>query len=79
MDSKLFRISIRNIINGLFVAVGSAVIITIQSWLTNPNFDLLSITTSDFKILGSVAMSAGLAYIAKKFFSDETGRVGGVI
>jgi hypothetical protein len=70
MESKFLRVSIKNVANGLIVAVGSAVVMTIQAWLTNPNFDFMAFDWNDAKVLGSVALSAGLAYIAKKFFSD---------
>jgi uncharacterized membrane protein YvlD (DUF360 family) len=79
MDSQMFRLSVRNLANGLIVAVGSAVILTIQAWLTNPNFDIMSFGVADGKILLSVALSAGLSYLAKKLFSNEEGKFLGKI
>ena len=79
MDSKLFRLSLRNFLNGLVVAVGSAIILTIQAWITNPDFSIFALTTADLIVIGNVALVAGLGYISKKFFSTEDGKVGGVL
>lgn len=75
----MFRISVRNIINGLVVAIGSALVITIQAWFTNPNFSIFALTWADGKTLLNIGLAAGIAYLGKKFFSDSEGKVLGKI
>ena len=79
IDSKFLRLSIKDIINGLVVAVGSAIVLAIQAWFTNPNFSIFALSWSDGKVLLNIGMVAGISYLGKKFFSTSDGKFFGRI
>jgi hypothetical protein len=61
--SSLFSLDLRDLGKGLLVAVGGAVIATIE---TSINAGSLSL---NWPSIGSVALAAGLAYLGKNFLT----------
>lgn len=74
MDSEMFRLKIKDIANGLVIAVGTAVALTVQAMITNPEFSIFALNIQDGKFLLNVAVSAAVAYLGKKFFSTSDGK-----
>ncbi|MDB4919867.1 hypothetical protein [Mucilaginibacter sp.] len=61
--SSLFSLNIKDLAKGILVAVGSAVIATIE---TSVQAGSLSF---NWKSIGGVALAAGLSYLGKNFFT----------
>lgn len=61
--SSLFSLDLKDLGKGLLVAVGGAVISAAQSSLQ------IGALTFNWKTIGSVALAAGLSYLAKNFFT----------
>jgi hypothetical protein len=64
--SDLFSLDLKDIGKGLIVAVGSAVITTIQTSLQAGSLNF------NWQLLGTVALGAGLAYLSKNFFTSAS-------
>jgi hypothetical protein len=64
--SSLYSLDLRDLTKGIIIAAASAVITTIQTTLQAGSFDL------NWKLIGTVAISAGLAYLGKNFFTSAT-------
>lgn len=76
MNSPLFKVNMRDVVNGFVVAVLSGVLDWLIQIIEVPGF---SIYHFDWKMLVNVAVIAGLGYIGKKFLSTPDGKFGGVI
>jgi len=61
--SNLYSIDLKDLAKGLIVAVGSAVVTTIQTSLQAGSLSF------NWKLVGTVALAAGIAYISKNFFT----------
>ncbi len=61
--SPLFSLDIKDIGKGLIVAIGGAVITSIENSIQAGSL------TFDWKAIGSVALAAGLSYLGKNFFT----------
>jgi hypothetical protein len=61
--SSLFSLDLKDLGKGLLVAVGGAMITAIQTSLQAGTL------TFNWKSIGSVALSAGLSYLSKNFFT----------
>jgi len=61
--SNLYSINLQDLAKGLIVAVGSAAITTIQTSLQAGSLNF------NWKLIGTVALGAGLAYLGKNFFT----------
>ena len=64
--SNLYSIDLKDLAKGLIVAVGSAVITTIQTSLQAGSLSF------NWKLIGTVAIGAGIAYISKNFFTPPS-------
>lgn len=74
--SAFFSLNSRDLINGLVVAVGGAVIAAVAQQFDAPGFDYLNFQWGEvFK----VAVSAFIAYIGKNLLTTSNGKFGGVI
>lgn len=76
MNSTLFSLNLRDAFHGLVIAVGATVFAHLASVFSNPTF---AFTSFDWNELVKVAIASGIAYLGKKFLSDEEGKLGGVI
>jgi len=61
--SDIFSLDLKDIGKGLIVAVGSAMVTTIQTSLQAGSLNF------NWQLIGTVALGAGLAYIGKNFFT----------
>jgi len=61
--SEYLSINLKDILKGLLFAVASAVITTIQTSLQAGSLDF------NWKLIETVAVGAGVAYMSKKFFT----------
>ena len=61
--SSLFSLDFKDLGKGLLVAVGGAVIAAIENSLQAGSLSF------NWKAIGSVALAAGLSYLAKNFFT----------
>ena len=73
--SGYLKLNSRDILHGLIVAVLTSVLPIVQNLVANGT-DLLSY---DWAQVGKIAVSAGIGYLLKKLFSDESGKVFGAI
>ncbi|WP_461451070.1 hypothetical protein [Mucilaginibacter sp.] len=64
--SDLYRIDLKDLAKGLIVAIGSAVIATIQTSLQAGSLNF------NWQLIGTVALGAGVAYISKNFFTPAS-------
>jgi len=64
--SDLYSIDLKDLAKGLIVAVGSAVIATIQTSLQAGSLSF------NWELIGTVALGAGTAYISKNFFTPAS-------
>ena len=72
MQSKLYSLITNDVLRGFFVAIIGAVLSLLYEMLKGS-------VSIDLKQLGIVGLTAGIAYLIKTFFSDENGKLGGVI
>jgi hypothetical protein len=61
--SSLFSLDFKDMGKGLLVAIGGAVIAAVQTSIQ------ANALTLNLKTIGSVALAAGLSYLAKNFFT----------
>ncbi len=64
--SNLYSIDLKDLAKGLIVAIGSAVIATIQTSLQAGSLNF------NWQLIGTVALGAGVAYISKNFFTPAS-------
>lgn len=64
--SNLYSIDLKDLAKGLIIAVGSAVVATIQTSLQAGSLNF------NWKLIGTVALGAGIAYIGKNFFTPPS-------
>lgn len=72
MQSQLFRLGWRDLGKGLIVSIATAVVLAFQAQLMDPAF---SLATANYMFFAQVALSAGIAYLAKNLVSDQEGKV----
>jgi hypothetical protein len=71
-SSNLFRLGWKDIINGLIMFVGTAV-------LSNILYVLQSGELLDWKKAGTIAITAAIIYLLKNVFTDDSGKLVGKI
>lgn len=76
MNSTLGKLNSRDFLKGFVVAVTVAVLSALQAVLNKRGLDL---TVADLQNLGSVAVTAMVAYLLKNLASDENDKIGGVL
>lgn len=76
MKSALLKLNSNDFVRGLIVAVFGAVLGVLQQALTEHGVD---VTTYDWGGILNVALTAGIAYLAKNWMTDDTGKVFGAI
>jgi hypothetical protein len=64
--SNLYSLDLKDLAKGLIVAVASAVITTIQTSLQASSLNF------DWRLIGTVALGAGIAYLGKNFLTPAT-------
>jgi hypothetical protein len=64
--SNLYSLDLKDLAKGLIVAVGSAVVATIQTSLQAGSLNF------NWQLVGTVALGAGIAYISKNFFTPAS-------
>lgn len=69
MKSAKFRLNLNDFTKGLLIAVGSAALTVVQTSLSAGTFAI------DWKVLATVSISAGLAYLGKNLFENENGEI----
>lgn len=70
MNSKFGTLNWKDFGKGLLVAVISAVLGVVTTSLQ------VGSLTFDWKAIGTIALSAGLAYITKNLFQNSAGQIG---
>lgn len=70
MNSSFLKLNIKDFLKGLIVAIISAVLGVISTSLQ------LGSLTFDWKLIGTIALSAGVAYITKNLFQNSSGDIG---
>lgn len=66
----MFSVSLRDIVVGGLLAVGGAVLVTVQGALSSG-------ASVDWALVLKVAEGAFVSYLLKNFFSDESGKIAG--
>jgi len=66
--SNLFKLDIKDAVKGLVVAVLASVLIAIYGAVTNN----MAINWNDVL---KIAISSGLGYVVKNYFTDESGKL----
>ena len=61
--SSLFSLNLTDLGKGLLVAVGGAVVTAVENIMQSGSLSF------DWKAIASVALAAGLSYLAKNFFT----------
>lgn len=64
--SNLYSLDLKDLAKGLIIAIGSAVITTIQTSLQQGSLIF------NWKLIGTVALGAGIAYLGKNFFTPSS-------
>ncbi|KKM81320.1 hypothetical protein LCGC14_1331040 [marine sediment metagenome] len=75
-SSSFFKLNTKDLIKGLSIAVITVVIGAVQQALTQHGFDF---GAYDWPTIVNVAITAGVAYLAKNLLSTEDGKVLGSI
>lgn len=74
--SKFLKLNVQDLTKGLVVAVLVAVLRVLLTFLEQKG---LSLTGVDWQSVGSVALTAALAYVSKNLFTDDKDRLLGKI
>ena len=64
--SNLYTLDFKDLLKGLIVAIGSAVVTTIQTSLQSGSLNF------NWQLIGTVALGAGIAYLGKNFFTSAS-------
>jgi len=64
--SELYSLDLKDIAKGLIIAIGGAVVTTIQTSLQAGSLNF------NWKLIGTVALGAGIAYLSKNFFTPAS-------
>lgn len=64
--SNLYSLDLKDLVKGLIVATGSAVVTTIQQSLQTGSL------VFNWRLIGTVALSAGIAYLSKNFLTGSS-------
>jgi hypothetical protein len=64
--SNLYSLDLKDLAKGLIVAVGSAVVATIQTSLQTGSLAF------NWRLIGTVALGSGIAYLSKNFFTPAS-------
>lgn len=70
MNNKMFSVGLRDILVGALLAVGGAVLVTVQGALSSGG-------AIDWMLVLKVAEGAFVSYVLKNFFSDAEGKIAG--
>jgi hypothetical protein len=70
--SEMFKLNVRDYIKGLAVSVISAILTVILNLLQNGS-------AIDWKSVGVVALTTGIAYLLKNVFTDSNQKIAGII
>jgi len=73
--SGLFQLNLRDFINGLIMAVGTAVMTFFEQLISNGT---LSFVDVNWKLVGGVAAAAAVMYIAKNLGTTSNGKTFGI-
>lgn len=73
MNSPTLSLNLPDWLKGLVMAVISAVLVTVQQTLATGG-----ISTIDWQVVGGIALTTGVSYLIKNFFSDTNGKVAGI-
>lgn len=76
MASSFLKLDLKDAGKGLVVAVLAVVLGALQQAVTAHGLDLAAY---DWNNIINIALTAAGAYLAKNFFSDSSGKFGGVI
>jgi hypothetical protein len=76
MNSNLFRVDVKDFAKGAVVSVLASVFTLLGTALSDPSFDFASF---DWAGLGKLAFATLMGYVGKNFFSDQNGKLGGVL
>lgn len=72
IKSKLFSLTSNDFVKGLVLAVITVVLGAIQQGLTAHGVDFASY---NWGAIGDMALSAGIAYLIKNYFSNANGQI----
>lgn len=73
---KIFSLNWRDLLKALVVAVLSAVLLGIYNLINSCGF---ACTGADWLEVLRLGLASSLGYLIKNFFSDEEGKIGGVV
>ena len=73
MKSKMFRLNLNDLIKGLIMTILSAVLATAYQLLMS---DGLEWTSDDFKEILVIALTTGISYLLKNYFTDSQNEAG---
>jgi hypothetical protein len=80
MQSGLFKLGWRDLAKGLLVVVGTSIVIAVAGVVMTPNFDVFA---TDWLIVGknmvNIGIVAFMGYLLKQLFTDNNGKVAGVV
>ena len=69
MNSSIFTLNTNDFIKGLIMAVLSSVITVVYQTVESGSL------VFDWKAIGTIALTSGLAYIMKNLFTNSTGKL----
>lgn len=78
--SELFHLKLSDPVKSLITAMFAAVVVALGSIVSQPDFDVFTVDWSVvFTLIINVSVSAFIADIARRFTSDENGKLFGKI
>jgi hypothetical protein len=76
MTSTIYSVNIKDLAKGVFVAVTATVLTSLLAVLQSPSFDFATI---DWAEIGKIALTTGVSYLIKQYFTDGEGRLLGAV
>lgn len=78
--TNIFRLSSRDFVKGLVVAVIGAIVTPLVIAAQAPDFSVFDFNWTQYLVLAANgAFVTAVSYLSKNFFSDKEGKFGGVI
>ena len=75
MAKGIFRLGLNDLGKGLLVAIGTAVVLYLQTLMGQTGFTFSALP---WQAILNIAISAGIGYLAKQLLTSDQGNIGGI-
>ncbi len=77
MSSEMYKLKLGDVGRGLITAVFAAIVAWLYGVVNAPDFQIDMLLSVDWGEVLKIALTSGMAYLMKNFFTDSEGKVFG--